>query len=288
MTDRYDLLLAGNNDDVLTVLAASIPSARQSRKLGCVRLWNVDAEDLTPDILGFANEAGIDLLTLPLNLSAKRFRVAFFDMDSTLIDGECIDDMANILGRRGEIAHLTRAAMEGGLPFADSLRQRMALLAGGGADIVAQTLERMRPMPGAETFIRFLSRYDIKTYILTGGFEDMAAFVARRFGMTGYVANRLEWRHGRLTGQVSGPAGGRILDADGKRRAMEVLAQTHGASLKQCIAGGDGANDLEVIRAAGFGFAYHGKPLVMTEAPYSVRFGDFSVLMHCFEEAWES
>lgn len=151
---------------------------------------------------------------------------------------------------------------------------------------MTHAVERAVPTPGALDFVDFLTRYGLATYIITGGFEEIATHVARRFGMTGVVCNRLVLEDGRLTGGVRGPAGGKILDADGKRRALEVLAQVNGASLSETIAGGDGANDLQMIAAAGFGFAYHGKPVVMREAPRGVRFGDFSVLKHCFLEAW--
>ena len=161
--------------------------------------------------------------------------------------------------------------MEGLIPFDESLRQRVAALAGSSAEIVTHAVERAVPTPGALDFVDFLTRHGLATYIITGGFEEIATHVARRFGMTG---------------GVRGPAGGKILDADGKRRALEVLAQVNGASLSETIAGGDGANDLQMIAAAGFGFAYHGKPVVMREAPMGVRFGDFSVLKHCFLEAW--
>ena len=151
---------------------------------------------------------------------------------------------------------------------------------------MTHAVERAVPTPGALDFVDFLTRHGLATYIITGGFEEIATHVARRFGMTGVVCNRLVLEDGRLTGGVRGPAGGKILDADGKRRALEVLAQVNGASLSETIAGGDGANDLQMIAAAGFGFAYHGKPVVMREAPMGVRFGDFSVLKHCFLEAW--
>lgn len=207
-------------------------------------------------------------------------------MDSTLIESECIDEMAAFAGSGERISRITRRAMEGLIPFDESLRQRVAALAGSSVEIVTHAVERAVPTPGALDFVDFLTRHGLATYIITGGFEEIATHVARRFGMTGVVCNRLVLEDGRLTGGVRGPAGGKILDADGKRRALEVLAQVNGASLSETIACGDGANDLQMIAAAGFGFAYHGKPVVMREAPRGVRFGDFSVLKHCFLEVW--
>lgn len=260
---------------------------RHDIALELLRTVGITAPESFPTgLAAMAEESAVDVLLLPPDLSLRRFRVACFDMDSTLIESECIDEMAAFAGAGERISRITRRAMEGLIPFDESLRQRVAALAGSSAEIVTHAVERAVPTPGALDFVDFLTRHGLATYIITGGFEEIATHVARRFGMTGVVCNRLVLEDGRLTGGVRGPAGGKILDADGKRRALEVLAQVNGASLSETIAGGDGANDLQMIAAAGFGFAYHGKPVVMREAPRGVRFGDFSVLKHCFLEAW--
>ena len=271
-----DMLLAGV-DRAIHGFADRLNFRTKLVRPGFIRLSGVSSKGFPTGLAAMAEESAVDVLLLPPDLSLRRFRVACFDMDSTLIETEVIDE---------RISQITRRAMEGLIPFDESLRQRVAALAGSSAEIVTHAVERAVPTPGALDFVDFLTRHGLATYIITGGFEEIATHVARRFGMTGVVCNRLVLEDGRLTGGVRGPAGGKILDADGKRRALEVLAQVNGASLSETIAGGDGANDLQMIAAAGFGFAYHGKPVVMREAPRGVRFGDFSVLKHCFLEAW--
>lgn len=273
-----DMLLAGDDRAILG-FAGRLNFRTKLVRPGFIRLSGVSSKGFPTGLAAMAEESAVDVLLLPPDLSLRRFRVACFDMDSTLIESECIDEMAAFAGAGERISRITRRAMEGLIPFDESLRQRVAALAGSSAEIVTHAVERAVPTPGALDFVDFLTRHGLATYIITGGFEEIATHVARRFGMTGVVCNRLVLEDGRLTG-------GKILDADGKRRALEVLAQVNGASLSETIAGGDGANDLQMIAAAGFGFAYHGKPVVMREAPRGVRFGDFSVLKHCFLEAW--
>ncbi len=248
-----DMLLAGDDRAILG-FADRLNFRTKLVRPGFIRLSGVSSKGFPTGLAAMAEESAVDVLLLPPDLSLRRFRVACFDMDSTLIESECIDEMAAFAGAGERISRITRRAMEGLIPFDESLRQRVAALAGSSAEIVTHAVERAVPTPGALDFVDFLTRHGLATYIITGG--------------------------------VRGPAGGKILDADGKRRALEVLAQVNGALLSETIAGGDGANDLQMIAAAGFGFAYHGKPVVMREAPRGVRFGDFSVLKHCFLEAW--
>ena len=230
-----DMLLAGD-DRAIHGFADRLNFRTKLVRPGFIRLSGVSSKGFPTGLAAMAEESAVDVLLLPPDLSLRRFRVACFDMDSTLIESECIDEMAAFAGAGERISRITRRAMEGLIPFDESLRQRVAALAGSSAEIVTHAVERAVPTPGALDFVDFLTRHGLATYIITGGFE--------------------------------------------------VLAQVNGASLSETIAGGDGANDLQMIAAAGFGFAYHGKPVVMREAPRGVRFGDFSVLKHCFLEAW--
>lgn len=246
-----DMLLAGV-DRAIHGFADRLNFRTKLVRPGFIRLSGVSSKGFPTGLAAMAEESAVDVLLLPPDLSLRRFRVACFDMDSTLIESECIDEMAAFAGAGERISQITRRAMEGLIPFDESLRQRVAALAGSSAEIVTHAVERAVPTPGALDFVDFLTRHGLATYIITGGFEEIATHVARRFGMTGVVCNRLVLEDGRLTGGVRGPAGGKILDADGKRRALEVLAQVNGASLSETIAGGDGANDLQMIAAAGF------------------------------------
>ncbi len=285
--DRIDILLGGTDPAALDSLADAFPADLVLRRPDFIRLTNVPAESLTEELRNRALENQIDLIALAPGLSLKDFRVACFDMDSTLIQNECIDDMAAIVGRGKEVAEMTRLAMEGHLPFAENLRRRVHCLEGADGSIFEKTIAGLKPTPFAAEWIAMLTANGIRTYILTGGFAEVARVVAERYGMTGFVSNRLGLNaDGSLSGEVTGPAGGKILDADGKRRAVEVLAEVSNTPLSAVICGGDGANDLEMIGAAGFGFAYHGKPVVAAAARHAVRFGDFRTVAHCFVEAW--
>lgn len=285
--ERIDILLGGTDPAELEQLAAEFAAENVLRRPDFIRLTNVPAECLTEELRARALESRIDLIALAPGLSLRDFRVACFDMDSTLIQNECIDDMAAIVGRGREVAEMTRLAMEGHLPFAENLRRRVRCLVGADGTIFEKTIAGLKPTPFAAEWIAMLNENGIRTYILTGGFAEIARVVAERYGMTGFVSNRLGLNaDGSLSGEVTGPAGGKILDADGKRRAVEVLAEAADAPLSAVICGGDGANDLEMIGAAGFGFAYHGKPVVAAAARHAVRFGDFRTVAHCFVEAW--
>ena len=231
-----------------------------------------------------AVDAEIDVAVIPSGLSISQFRCAFFDMDSTLIENECIDELAKLCGVVDQVAEITESSMRGELDFEQSLRSRVKLLAGAPADIIDEAFSQIRPTAGARETVAWLQDHGIKSYVLSGGFAQFASRIAADYGMNDFVCNNLVIENGRLTGEVTGPAGGGILDRRGKRRAMEIIAQLNRAQLSQCIAGGDGANDLEMIEAAGFGFAYHAKPVVAQAAPRSIRFGTFAVLKDWFVE----
>ena len=229
----------------------------------------------------------IDLLTIPEPLSIRDFKLLAIDMDSTLIQNECIDDMAAACGRGEEVAAVTRAAMEGKLSFDESLKNRCEALAGADAAIVGDALKAVRLTRGALRFIDFCHRFGLKTYILSGGFTGITKPVAKRLGMTGAYSNELDIRDGKLTGRVTGPEGGPIQNADGKAKRLEALAQAAGVTPSAAIAVGDGANDLAMIRLAGVGVAFHAKPLVRQSARYGIDFAGLDAVTLLFDEAWD-
>ena len=173
------------------------------------------------------------------------------------------------------------------MPFAEYLRERVKLFKGHPARYVEVTASHAKLMPGAMELINFAKDHGLKTYILSGGFDTIAKVVCEELGMTGYLCNRLIEKDGVLTGETTGPGGGEILDADGKRRALDMLCMLYGLHHSQAIAGGDGANDLEMIKTAGLGFAYHGKPIVAASAPYRVNHGGLDAVINLFVEAWD-
>ena len=247
-------------------------------KSDAVRINEADST-LAQELVEQATKQGFDVNCVPDGLSIKNFGLLALDMDSTLIELECIDDIAWQCGVGEEVARMTEIAMQGHMPFAEYLRERVKLFKGHPAHYVEVTASHAKLMPGAMELINFAKDHGLKTYILSGGFDTIAKVVCEELGMTGYLCNRLIEKDGVLTGETTGPGGGEILDADGKRR--------DGLHHSQAIAGGDGANDLEMIKTAGLGFAYHGKPIVAASAPYRVNHGGLDVVINLFIEAWD-
>jgi phosphoserine phosphatase len=220
--------------------------------------------------------------TPPLPLS--RFKLAAFDMDSTLINIECIDEVADAAGKKAEVAAITEAAMRGEIAdFKESLRRRLALLKGVPAsaldDVYAQ---RLRFNPGAQTLLDALHRAGLKTLLVSGGFTFFAEKVQSRLGMHFMRSNVLDIADGKLTGQVVQQPWGDICDgAEKKKMLLETCARL-GIDPKQAIAVGDGANDLPMMAAAGLSVAYHAKPKVREQAMVSIEQGGLDRLLEVF------
>lgn len=255
-------------------------------KPDAVRINKADST-LTQELMEQATKQGFDVNCVPDNLSIKNFGLLALDMDSTLIELECIDDIAWQCGVGEEVARMTEFAMQGHMPFAEYLRERVKLFKDHPAQYVDVTATHAKLMPGAVELINFAKNHGLKTYILSGGFDTIAKVVCEKLGMTGYLCNQLIAKDGKLTGETTGPGGGEILDAAGKRRALDMLCMLYGLHHSQAIAGGDGANDLEMIKTAGLGFAFHGKPIVADSAPYRINHGGLDVVVNFFVEAWE-
>lgn len=243
---------------------------------------------LTPDLpptadaqalaLGLWRRGGAPLPPL------SSFRLAAFDMDSTLISIECIDEVAAAAGRKAEVAAITAAAMRGEITdFAESLRRRLALLAGVPAAALEQVdAERLRINPGVPEFIAACRAAGVKTLLVSGGFTFFSERVKARLGMDFARANVLEIEDGRLTGRLVPQCWGEIVDGAEKRRTMLEAASLLGATAAQCIAVGDGANDLPMMRAAGVSIAFHAKPAVRAEATIVVDDGGLQRALAAF------
>ncbi len=209
----------------------------------------------------------------PLPLS--RYRLVAFDMDSTLINIECVDEIAALAGRRDEVAAITEAAMRGEITdFKDSLRRRVALLKGvSEATLAAVYRDRLRLNPGVERFVRVLQSAGLKTLLVSGGFTYFSERIRHRLGLDFARANMLELADGVLTGALVDRPWGDICDGEEKRRVVVEVCDLMGISPVQAIAVGDGANDLPMMAVAGLSICYHGKPAVREQAMISIEAG---------------
>ncbi len=188
------------------------------------------------------------------------------DVDSTLVDGEVIEMLAAHAGVLEEVTAVTESAMRGEVDFAESLHRRVRLLAGLPEDVLTTVLTGIRLNPGAIELIAAVQDAGWPIGLVSGGFAEVVEPLAARLGIDFVRANRLETSEGMLTGRVTGP----VIDRAAKAVALRELAARHGAELADCVAIGDGANDLDMIDAAGLGIAFNAKPVVAARADASV------------------
>jgi phosphoserine phosphatase len=226
-----------------------------------------DIADLRRELSEAAFLLGVDVAVQHAGLDRRGQRLVVMDVDSTLIQDEVIDLLAQRAGVLDEVSAITERAMRGDIDFAESLRQRVSLLAGLPAEVLAETAQRVRLTPGARTLCRTLHRLGFRVCLVSGGFEEVITPIAEQLEVDGLRANALEIVDGRLTGRVVGD----IVDREGKREALEGFAREFGIPLARTIAIGDGANDLDMLEAAGLGIAFNAKPIVQAAADTSVN-----------------
>ncbi len=226
---------------------------------------------------------GIQGFTPPLKLSD--FRLIAFDMDSTLINVECVDEIADIVGRKAEVAAITEAAMRGEITdYKDSLRRRVALLKGVAvAHMDAVYSQRVRLNPGAETLVAACKKAGLKVLLVSGGFTFFTDRIRDRLGLDFARSNVLEVEEGPqggvLTGRMVDQPWGDICDGNEKRRTLLEVASLLGIAPSQVIAVGDGANDLPMMGVAGLSVAYHAKPAVREQAMVAINEGGLDRLL---------
>jgi phosphoserine phosphatase len=217
----------------------------------------------------FCAEQHIDCALVPDAQRLSHIGLAVMDMDSTLISIECIDEIADMMGIKPQIAEITEAAMRGELDFAASLRKRVSLLKGLPESALQRVIdERLQLNPGARAWIAACKANNIKTMVVSGGFTLFANHTQSLLGLDYAVANTLEIIDGKLTGHILGD----IVDASRKAHELEKLRDALGLNVSQTIAIGDGANDLKMMSTAGVGVAYHAKPVVQAQATYALNF----------------
>ena len=217
--------------------------------------------------------------TPPLRLAD--FKLIAFDMDSTLINIECIDEMADAVGRKAEVAAITEAAMRGEVAdYKESLRQRVRLLAGVTVEQMRQVLnQRLQLNPGAAALVRACQTAGLKTLLVSGGFTFFTDAVRERLSIDWTRSNVLEVANGALTGRMVDQPWGDICDGEEKRRMLLQTCAAMGIAPAQAIAVGDGANDLPMMDAAGLSVAFHAKPAVRAKAMVAINEGGLDRLL---------
>jgi len=261
----------GLNIDVITRLSgrASLDPAHSPRT-ACVefsvRGTPADLTAMKSEFLAIAGAMDVDIAIQEDNAFRRNRRLVAFDMDSTLIAAEVIDELAKAAGVGEQVVAITESAMRGEIDFKESLRRRLRLLRGLPADTLAAVAERIPLNEGAERLITNLKRFGYTIAIISGGFTYFGNRLKERLGIDYVFANELEIADGKLTGEVVGD----IVDATRKAAVLRMIAEREHLSLQQVIAVGDGANDLPMLGIAGLGIAYHAKPVVKKGAGQAI------------------
>ena len=218
--------------------------------------------------------AQIDLLVQPVEHRRKRLLVA--DLESTIIENEMLDELADFIGRRQEVSEITRQAMNGEIDFAAALEARVRLLVGLPAHVLEEAAGRIRLRAGARQLIATMRADGAVTALVSSGFTAFAQRTGVELGFDHIVANRLDLSGGRIAGTISRP----IVTGETKRQTLLAVAAEHGVPLHLSMAVGDGANDLPMLAAAGIGVAFHAKPAVSSAARWRLDHADLTGLLY--------
>ena len=226
-----------------------------------------DRDEMQRDLMKLSSELEVDFSFQRDNMYRRMRRLICFDMDSTLIQTECIDELAERAGVGEQVRAITESAMRGEIDFKESFTQRVALLKGLDVSVMKEIAETMPITEGVERLMFVLKRYGYKIAILSGGFTFFGEYLQKKFGIDYVYANELEVEDGKLTGRYLGDV------VDGKRKAelLRLIAQVEKVDIAQTIAVGDGANDLPMLSLAGLGIAFHAKPKVKETAQQSIN-----------------
>ncbi|MDR4518700.1 MAG: phosphoserine phosphatase SerB [Nitrosomonas sp.] len=242
------------------------------------RLRNIQQQD---GIADYCKNVNLDFAFINTNQALSDFKLIAMDMDSTLLAIESIDEVADMHHIKQHVAEITLKTMRGEISFEESLTQRTALLRGLHADALQKVYdERVRLSPGAETLLKKARNAGLKTMVISGGFTFFTDRIKERLKLDFAAANTLEIKDNTLTGKVLG----KILGRKGKAEALEHVCNKHAIERKQVIAIGDGANDLDMMAAAGVSIAYHAKPIVQDNATYSINHVGLDGVINLFDE----
>jgi phosphoserine phosphatase len=274
-----DLVVQGvdvETGDLKTIAKLVRARAIEKRAAGAFALKDAHVH---PDVDAICAQARLDFGFVPEERRFADFRLLVMDMDSTLITIETIDELADLVGRKREVAAITEAAMRGEIEYDESLRRRLAVLKGLEVEALERVyIERVRLTPGAESLLAAAKRSGVKTLLVSGGFTYVTDRLRTRLGLDYTRSNCLEIDDGRLTGNVVGE----IVNADGKRAALLEVRDELGLRREQIIGIGDGANDLKFMAESGVSIAYHAKPLVRAQTTHAIDYVDLGGVLNLF------
>ncbi|NLX72437.1 MAG: phosphoserine phosphatase SerB [Bacteroidales bacterium] len=261
----------GLNIDVISRLSGRIPLGEDEGLTKSVAEFSVrgtprDIEAMKREFIGISGQTGVDIAFQEDNIYRRNRRLVCFDMDSTLIQAEVIDELARKAGVYEQVSNITEAAMRGDIDFSESFKQRIALLKGLDESILKEVAENLPLTEGAERLFRILKKYGYRTAILSGGFTYFGNYLKNKLGIDYVFANELEIKDGKLSGRHIGD----IIDGEKKAELLKLIAFKEDIHLEQVIAVGDGSNDLPMLRLAGLGIAFHAKPKVKASAKHSI------------------
>ena len=229
------------------------------------RLCEAQARD---GVAEYCEKAKLDFAFVPENLKLADFGLLAMDMDSTLITIECVDELADLRGIKAEVSQITASSVRGEIEFADSVRRRVALLAGLNESALQKVYdERLQLSPGTERMLAGLKAAGVRTLLVTSGFTFFAERLKKRLNLDYTYSNTLEIVNGKLSGKLAG----KIIDADAKAIKVEEIRKQLGLKREQVIALGDGANDLKMMAQAGVSIAYHAQPIVRRQTTYAIN-----------------
>ena len=272
---RITAIVAENelNIDNITRLTGRVPLEQELDSSiptrACVEFsvrGDADQAVLREKFLAVSNDLDVDIAFQEDNVYRRNRRLVAFDMDSTLIEAEVIDELAAAAGVGEQVAEITERAMRGELDFTESFHERVALLKGLSGDVLQEIAERLPVTEGAERLIRNLKSLGYTTVILSGGFNYFGNYLKDKLGIDYVFANELDMEDGVVTGKVTGI----VVDGNRKAQLLREIAEKEGIRLEQTIAVGDGANDLPMLSIAGLGIAFRAKPVVQESAKQSI------------------